>query len=86
VFHIQRRCKGLADTLSRLAQGATSRRKTLLAGTSRAGQRAPDVELASQLALARLTETRTSRLARDIQTHLIHADGALIGLLREMRF
>src|SRR4051794_15825869 len=47
VFHIQRRCEGLADTLSRLAQGATSRRKTLLAGTGRAGQRAPDVELAT---------------------------------------
>jgi len=39
VFHIQRQCGGLANTLSRLAQGATSRRKTLLAGTSRAGQR-----------------------------------------------
>src|SRR3954469_25417560 len=71
VFHIQRQCGGLANTLSRLAQGATSRRKTLLAGTSRAGQRAPDVELATQLALARLTEARTSRLARDIQT-LVH--------------
>jgi hypothetical protein len=71
VFHIQRQCGGLANTLSRLAQGATSRRKTLLAGTSRAGQRAPDAELATQLALARLTEARTSRLARDIQT-LVH--------------
>src|SRR3954466_3209011 len=71
VFHIQRQCGGLANTLSRLAQGATSRRKTLLAGTSRAGQRPPDAELATQLALARLTETRTSRLARDIQT-LVH--------------
>src|SRR5215218_109932 len=36
VFHIQRRCEGLANTLSRLAQGATSRRKTLQAGTGRA--------------------------------------------------
>ena len=71
VFHIQRRCESLANTLSRLAQGATSRRKTLLAGTSRAGQRAPDVELATQLALARQTEARTSRLARDIRT-LVH--------------
>ncbi len=68
VFHIQRQCGGLANTLSRLAQGATSRRKTLLAGTGRASQRAPDVELATQLALARLTEARTSRLARDIRT------------------
>ena len=63
--------RGLANTLSRLAQGATSRRKTLQAGTGRAGQRAPDAELATQLALARQTEARTSRLARDIRT-LVH--------------
>jgi transposase-like protein len=68
VFHIQRQCGGLANMLSRLAQGATSRRKTLQAGTGRAGQRAPDAELATQLALARQTEARTSRLARDIRT------------------
>ena len=67
VFHIQRQCGGLANTLSRLAQGATSRRKTLQAGTGRAGQRAPDAELIAQLALARQTEARTSRLA-DIRT------------------
>src|SRR4051794_36745152 len=54
--------------LSRLAQGATSRRKTLLAGTGRAGQRAPDVELAAQLELARHTEARTSYLAGDVRT------------------
>src|SRR3954471_8962272 len=58
VFHIQRQCEGLANVLSRLAQGATSGRKVLLAGTGRAGQRAPDAELATQLALARLTEAR----------------------------
>jgi hypothetical protein len=68
VFHIQRQCGGLANTLSRLAQGATSRRKTLQAGTGRAGQRAPDAELATRLALARQTEARTSRLARDVRT------------------
>src|SRR3954464_7570016 len=56
VFHIQRQCGGLADTLSRLATGATSRRKTLQAGTGRAGQPAPDAELATQLTLARQTE------------------------------
>jgi transposase-like protein len=68
VFHIQRQCGGLANTLSRLAQGATSRRKTLQAGTGRAGQRAPNAELATQLALARQTEARTSWLARDVRT------------------
>ncbi len=40
VFHIQRQCEGLATTLSRLATGATSRRKTLQAQTTRAGQQA----------------------------------------------
>ena len=68
VFHIQRQCEGLANTLSRLAAGATSRRKTLQAGISRAGQRDPDGELATQLALARQTEARASGLARDIRT------------------
>jgi hypothetical protein len=68
VFHIQRRCGGLANTLSRLAQGATSRRKTLQAGISRAGQRDPDAELVVQLELVRCTEARASCLARDIRT------------------
>jgi len=34
VFHIQRQCEGLTNTLARLAQGATSRRQTLKAQTS----------------------------------------------------
>jgi hypothetical protein len=38
VFHIQHQCEGLANTLSRLAKGATSRRQTLQAKTGRAGQ------------------------------------------------
>jgi len=36
VFHIQRRCEGLATTLARLAKGATSRRQTLQATGSAA--------------------------------------------------
>jgi transposase-like protein len=68
VFHIQRQCGGLANTLSRLATGATSRRKTLLAGVGRAGQRDPDGELIAQLELARRTEARASGLARDVRT------------------
>ena len=58
VFHIQRQCEGLANTLARLAQGATSRRKTLQAKIGRAGQRGPDDELATQLALARQPRPR----------------------------
>jgi len=68
VFHIQRQCEGLANTLSRLAKGATSRRKTLQAKIGRAGQRGPADELATQLVLARQTETHAHELARDIRT------------------
>jgi len=68
VFHIQRQCEGLATTLSRLAKGATSRRQALQAKTGRVGQRGPDGELATQLALARQTETQAHGLARDIRT------------------
>ena len=68
VFHIQRQCEGLANTLSRLAKGATSRRQTLQAQATRAGQRGRNDELATQLALARQTETKAHELARDIRT------------------
>src|ERR671932_1039960 len=66
VFHIQRRYEGLANTLSRLAQGATSRRQALQVGIGRAGRRDPDGELAAQLELARHAEARASCLARDV--------------------
>ncbi|MBV8870630.1 MAG: hypothetical protein JOY65_14640, partial [Acetobacteraceae bacterium] len=71
VFHIQRQCAGLANTLQRLAQGATSRRQALQAKTGRAGQRDRDHELAAQLALARRSETKAHWLARDVRT-LVH--------------
>jgi hypothetical protein len=71
VFHIQRQCEGLANTLARLAKGATSRRQTLQAKTGRAGQRGPADELAAQLALARRSEARANWLARDVRT-LVH--------------
>ncbi len=66
VFHIQRQCEGLANTLARLAKGATSRRKTLKAKMGRTGPRGPDRELATQLALARQSEARANWLARDV--------------------
>jgi len=77
VFHIQRQCEGLANTLARLAQGATSRRKMLQtrvghAGrTGPAGQRDPGHELVVQLRLARQSEGRANWLARDVRT-LVH--------------
>ena len=68
VFHIQRQCDGLANTLSRLAKGATSQRKTLQAKADRAGRPGPGDELATQLTLARQAETKAHELARDIRT------------------
>jgi len=68
VFHIQRQCEGLASTLQRLAKGATSRRQMLQAKIGRDGRRKPDDELATQMVLARQTETQAHELARDIRT------------------
>ncbi len=68
VFHIQRQCEGLANTLSRLSKGATSRRQMLQAKMGRAGPRGPNNGLAIQLALARQTGTQAHELARDIRT------------------
>jgi len=68
VFHLQRQCEGLANTLSRLAHGATSRRKTLQTKIGRAGQRASNDMLAIQMALARQTESQAHGLARDVRT------------------
>ena len=68
VFHIQSQCDDLANTLSRLAIGATSRRKTLQAKTGRGRQPRPDHEFAAELERARQAETQAHQLARDIRT------------------
>ena len=68
VFHIHRQGDGLANTLARLAQGATSRRRTLQAKTGRADPRGSDDDLATQLALARHSEAQAHGLARDVRT------------------
>jgi len=68
VFHIQRQCDGLANTLQHLAKDATSRRQKLQAKIEHGSHRGPDDELATQLALARQTETQAHGLARDIRT------------------
>ena len=68
VFHIQHQYEGLANTLSRLAKGARSRREKLEARIGRAGQPGPDDELVIQLDLARQTEAQALWLARDIRT------------------
>ena len=66
VFHIQRQCEGLANTLSRLAKGARSRCEKLEAKIGCAGQLTPNDALAMEL--ARQTETQAHGLARDIRT------------------
>jgi hypothetical protein len=68
VFHIQRQCESLANTLARLAKGATSRRKKLEVRIDRAGRGGADDDLVCRLDLARQTEVQASRLARDIRT------------------
>jgi hypothetical protein len=68
VFHIQRQCEGLANTLSRLAKGATSRRKKLEAKIDRAGRLDPANDLVFRLELAEQTEIHANGLARDIRT------------------
>jgi hypothetical protein len=66
--HIQHQYEGLANTLSQLAKGATSRRKKLQIKIDRAGQAGPDDELVIEFELARQTEARACRLARDVRT------------------
>jgi hypothetical protein len=68
VFHIQRQCEGLTNTLSHLAKGATSRRETLQTKRTGAGQQDADDGCAAQLALARQTEAQAIGLAHDIRT------------------
>jgi len=92
VFHIQHQYEGLANTLSRLAKGARSRRQKLEDRIGRVGHRGPDDELAEQLELERQAETRASRLARNIRTltqWLSHDVLALAGpdlAIRQMLF
>lgn len=62
VFHVQRQCEGLANTLSNLARGARSRRE------KPEGKIKLAHSLDSQLKLARQTETRAHRLAGDMRT------------------
>jgi len=68
VFHIIHQCEGLANTQSRIAKGAKSRREKLEAKFGHAGQSGPKGGLVAELALARQAETRARELARGIRT------------------
>jgi hypothetical protein len=67
VFHIRHQYEGLANTLSHVAQGATSRRKKMEIMIDRAGQASPDDGLVIALELARQTEVQALRLARGVR-------------------
>jgi hypothetical protein len=71
VFHLQHQCEGLANMLSRLAKGATSRRKKLEQKMVQAKQRGLGNTLSNKLTLARQTELQAVRLAKDVRT-LVH--------------
>ncbi|OJA83232.1 hypothetical protein BGV71_13975 [Burkholderia ubonensis] len=68
VFHIQRQCETLANTLKRLAVGARSQRLKLQAQLSRPGRRGRARHGGQRLRRAREAEARTQALARDIRT------------------
>jgi hypothetical protein len=68
VFHIIHQCEGLANTLSRIAKGARSRRENLEAKPGRADQPDPNEAFVTELALARQAETRARELGRGIRT------------------
>ncbi|WP_429400979.1 hypothetical protein [Paraburkholderia sp. MM5482-R1] len=68
VFHIQRLCEGLANTLGNLARGARSRREKLDARLNQPRSRARDGGFATQLRQARRSEAQAHQLACDIRT------------------
>src|ERR1700751_18613 len=80
VFHIIRQCEGLANTLSRLAKGATARREKLEAKFGGAGQSTPKDALVAELALARQAETRARDLVHGIRTLIQCLSHDVLGL------
>ncbi|MFM0148739.1 hypothetical protein [Paraburkholderia sp. RL18-085-BIA-A] len=68
VFHIQRQCEALANTLGNLARGARTRRQKLGAGIDRARARGRAGRFAAALRRARQAEAQADELARDVRT------------------
>jgi hypothetical protein len=68
VFHIQRQCETLANTLGNLARGARSRREKLVVKINKARARGRAGGLAAELGKARRREAQAHQLARDIRT------------------
>jgi hypothetical protein len=68
VFHIQRQCETLANTLRRVAVGARSQRLKLQARAARPGRRGYARRDGQRLRRAREAEARAQALARDMRT------------------
>jgi hypothetical protein len=68
VFHIQRQCETLANTLGNLVRGARTRREKLEATVGKARSRKRDGSFAAELKCARQAEAQAHPLARDIST------------------
>jgi hypothetical protein len=68
VFHIQRQCETLANTLGNLARGAHTRREKLEATVGKARSRKRDGSFAAELKRARQAQAQAHQLARDIRT------------------
>ncbi|MFL9937307.1 hypothetical protein P0D88_52410 [Paraburkholderia sp. RL18-103-BIB-C] len=68
VFHIQRQCEALANTLGNLARGARTRRQKLEARIDRARARGCAGRFAAALRRSRQADAQAHELARDIRT------------------
>ncbi|MGB7414556.1 MAG: hypothetical protein WA902_10145 [Thermosynechococcaceae cyanobacterium] len=68
VFHIQHQCQTLANSLTRKAMGATSRRQELEAKMAEAKEQGQWNHLSVPLGKARLQEKQALQLARDTKT------------------
>ena len=78
VFHITRQCETLANTLTGIAKGATTRRQNLQSTTGKKHQSAP--EIAERIASALQTEAQADRLARDIRTLIVWLNHDVLAL------
>ena len=68
VFYMQHQCQSVANSLTRQAMGATTRRQELEQKMVMAKQKGQGHRLSKQLTLARQHEVSASSLARDVKT------------------
>jgi hypothetical protein len=83
VFHIQRQCETLANRLSRLAQGSTTRRQRLehrMAQAKQAKQEGRGNTLSLALARARQVEDTALGLAKDVKALVVWLERDILAL------